>query len=45
MAIPQKILLSLKSMKDGQASRENLFPLGYGERERIKVMVKRGLNM
>jgi len=26
--------------KGGQASSEDLFPLGYGERDRIKVRVK-----
>jgi hypothetical protein len=32
--------LSLDGRKGGQASSEDLFPLGYGEWERIKVRVK-----
>jgi len=31
--------LSLKGRKGGQASSEDLFPLGYGEGERNKVRV------
>jgi hypothetical protein len=26
-------------MKGGQASNEDLFPLGYGERDRVRVRV------
>jgi hypothetical protein len=32
--------LSLDGRKGGQASSEDLFPLGYGEWERTKVRVK-----
>jgi hypothetical protein len=32
--------LSLEGRMGGQASSEDLFPLGYGERDRIKVRVK-----
>jgi hypothetical protein len=32
--------LSLDGRKGGQASSEDLFPLGYGERERVRVRVK-----
>jgi hypothetical protein len=32
--------LSLDGRKGGQASSEDLFPLGYGEWERIRVRVK-----
>jgi hypothetical protein len=31
--------LSLDGRKGGQASSEDLFPLGYGERERVRVRV------
>jgi len=32
--------LSLDARKGGQASSEDLLPLGYGERERVRVRVK-----
>jgi hypothetical protein len=35
--------LSIDGRKGGQASSEDLLPLGYGERERIKVRVRRGM--
>ena len=35
-----KFILSLDRKKGGQASSEDLLPLGYGERDRIKVRVK-----
>jgi hypothetical protein len=36
--------LSLDGRKGGQASSEDLFPLGYGEWERIKVRVRKRQN-
>jgi len=45
----QPLLENLYSLsrgrKGGQASSEDLFPLGYGERDRIKVRVKKGLSL
>jgi hypothetical protein len=40
--VPKKIknFLSFDGRKGGQASSEDLLPLGYGERDRIKVRVK-----
>jgi len=34
------LTLSLEGKKGGQASSEDLFPLGYGEWDRTKVRVK-----
>jgi hypothetical protein len=31
-------------MKGGQASSEDLLPLGYGERDRVGVRVRAGIN-
>jgi hypothetical protein len=33
-----------RGWKGGQASNEDLFPLGYGERDRVRVRVKLKLN-
>jgi hypothetical protein len=30
-----------RGRRGGQASNEDLFPLGYGERERVRVRVKK----
>jgi len=35
--------LSLDGRKGGQASSEDLLPLGYGERERVRVRVNLAL--
>jgi hypothetical protein len=38
-AYPLPLIFSLQGREKGQASSEDLLPLGYGERDRVRVRV------